>query len=92
MNTFQGYGLTGIMEMWWDGCYYSSVEMEVYRPFRKETQGRWGGVAFNVNDQLECMELHLGMNDKPTESLGARINETAGTGDNIIEVHHTLPD
>ncbi|GAB0209831.1 hypothetical protein GRJ2_003448800 [Grus japonensis] len=66
----QGYDLTGITETWWDGSYDWSVGMEGYRLFRKDRQGRQGGGgAHYVNDQLECMELHLGMDEEPTESL-----------------------
>jgi len=28
-----------------------------------------GGVALHAREQLECMELCLGMNDEPTEIL-----------------------
>jgi len=36
----QGYDLIGIMEMWWDDSYDSSVAMEGYRPFRNDRQVR----------------------------------------------------
>ncbi|GAB0193035.1 hypothetical protein GRJ2_001768800 [Grus japonensis] len=76
----QGYDLIGITEMWWDGSYDWSVGMEGYRLFRKDRQGRQGGgVALYVNDQLQCMELHLGMNEEPTESLWVRIKGRTGT-------------
>ena len=66
----QGYDLIGIMETWWDGSYDWSVGMEGYRLFRKDRQGRQGGgITLYVNDQLECMELCLGMDEEPTESL-----------------------
>ncbi|GAB0179199.1 hypothetical protein GRJ2_000385200 [Grus japonensis] len=58
-----------IMEMWWDSSYDWSVGMEGYRLFRKDEQGRRrGDVALYVNDQLEYIELHLGMDEEPTES------------------------
>ena len=39
--------------------------MEGYRLFRKDRQGRRGeGVALYVNDQLERMELCLGMGEE----------------------------
>jgi len=39
--------------------------MERYGLYRKDRQGIGGeGVALYVNDQLECMELHLGMEKK----------------------------
>ncbi|GAB0207912.1 hypothetical protein GRJ2_003256900 [Grus japonensis] len=66
----QGYDLIGITEMWWDSSYDWSVGMEGYRLFRKDRQGRQGGgVTLYVNDQLECMELHLGMDEELTKSL-----------------------
>ncbi|GAB0204978.1 hypothetical protein GRJ2_002963400 [Grus japonensis] len=89
----QGYDLIGIMEMWWDGSYDWSIGMEGYRLFRKDRQGRQGGgVTLYVSDQLECMELHLGMDEELTESLWVRIKGRAGTGDIIVGVCDSLPD
>ncbi|GAB0203231.1 hypothetical protein GRJ2_002788700 [Grus japonensis] len=69
-----GYDLIGITETWWDSSYDWSVGMEGYRLFRKDGQGRrGGGVTLYVTDQLECMELHLGMDEEPTESFWVRI-------------------
>ena len=52
--------------------------MEGYRLFRKDRQGRGrGAVTFYVDDQLECMELHLGMDEEPTKSLWVRIKGRA---------------
>ncbi|GAB0208424.1 mitochondrial enolase superfamily member 1 [Grus japonensis] len=45
-----------------------------------------------VNDQLECMELHLGMDEEPTESLWVRIKGSAGAGDIIVGVCYRPPD
>jgi len=45
-----------------------------------------------VNDQLECMEIHLGMDEEPTESLWISIKERAGTGDIIVGVCYRPPD
>ncbi|KAK4830740.1 hypothetical protein QYF61_013190 [Mycteria americana] len=67
-------------EMQWDGFYDWSVGMERYRLFKKDRQGRQGGdVALYVNDQLECMELHQGMDKEPTKMLWVRIEGRAGT-------------
>ncbi|PKU42977.1 hypothetical protein llap_6738 [Limosa lapponica baueri] len=66
----KGYDLIDITETWWDGSYDSSVGMEGYRLFTKDRQGRQGGgFALYVNDQLECMELCLGMDEELTEGL-----------------------
>ncbi|GAB0203631.1 hypothetical protein GRJ2_002828700 [Grus japonensis] len=89
----QGYDLIGITETWWDGSYDWSVGMEGYRFFRKDRQGRQGGgVTLYVNDQLECMELHLGMDEELTESLWVRIKGSAGAGDIIARVCYRPPD
>ncbi|GAB0203140.1 hypothetical protein GRJ2_002779600 [Grus japonensis] len=51
-----------------------------------------GGVTLYVNDQLECMELCLGMDEEPTESLWVRIKGSAGTGDIIAGVCYSPPN
>ena len=67
--------------------------MEGYRLFRKDRQGRRGeGVSLYVSDPLECMELHLGMDEELTESLRVRIKGRAGTGDIIVGVCYRPPD
>jgi len=61
--------------------------MEGYRLFKKVRQGRrGGGVALYVNDQLECTEIHLGMDEELTESLWVRIKGRTETGDIIVGV------
>ncbi|GAB0207584.1 hypothetical protein GRJ2_003224100 [Grus japonensis] len=91
--SLQGYDLIGITETWWDSSYDWSVGMEGYRLFRKDRQGRQGGgIALYVNDQLECMELHLGMEEEPTERLWVRIKGRAGAGDIIVGVCYRPPD
>jgi len=65
-----GYDVIGITETWWDSSCDWSIGMGGYRLFRKDRQGRrGGGVDLYAKDQLECMELHLGMDEEPTESL-----------------------
>ncbi|GAB0204837.1 hypothetical protein GRJ2_002949300 [Grus japonensis] len=89
----QGCNLIGITETRWDGSYDWSVGMEGYRLFRKDRQGRQGGgVTCYGNDQLECMEFCLGMDEEPTESLWVRIKGRAGTGDTIVGVCYRPPD
>ncbi|GAB0191017.1 mitochondrial enolase superfamily member 1 [Grus japonensis] len=79
--------------MWWDGSYDWSLGMEGYRLFRKDRQGRQGGsVTLYINDQLECMELHLGMDKEPTKSLWVRIKGSTGAGDIIAGVCYRPPD
>lgn len=50
-----------------------------YQLFRKDRPGRRGqDVTLYVNDQLDCKELCLGMNEEYTESLWVRPKGTAG--------------
>ncbi|KAK4817029.1 hypothetical protein QYF61_026035 [Mycteria americana] len=87
----EGHDLIGITEMRLDGSYDWSVGMEGYRLFWKGRQGRQR-VALYVNDHLECVELHLGMDQETTKSLWVRIKERAGTGDIIVGVCHSPLD
>jgi len=88
-----GYGMIGIMEMGWDSSYDWSIGMGEYRLFRKDRQGRrGGGVALYVKDQLECMELRLGMDEEPTESLWVKIKGRTGTGNITVGVCYRPPD
>ncbi|PKU37033.1 dtw domain-containing protein 2 [Limosa lapponica baueri] len=50
------------------------------------------GVALYVNDQLECMELHLGMDEEPTENLWVRIKGSTGAGNVTVGVCYRPPD
>ena len=83
----QDYDIISITETWWDSSCYWSIGMGRYRLFRKNRQERrGGGVALYVKNQLECMELCLGMDEEPTESLRVKIKGRAGTGDITVGV------
>ncbi|GAB0205343.1 hypothetical protein GRJ2_002999900 [Grus japonensis] len=49
-------------------------------------------VALYVNDQLESMELCLGMDEEPHDNLWVRIKGRAGSGYIIVEVCYRPPD
>lgn len=60
--------------------------MDACRLFRKDSQRGLGGgftLYINVGEQLECMELHLGMDEELAESLWVRTEGRAGTGDTV---------
>ncbi|PKU47352.1 dtw domain-containing protein 2 [Limosa lapponica baueri] len=91
--SLQSYDVIGITEMWWDGFYDWSGGMEGYRLLRKDRQGRCGrGVILYVDDQLKCMELHLGMHEELNENSWVRIKGRAEIGDVIVAVCYRLPD
>ena len=55
--------------------------------------GRGGGrVALHVREQLKCMELCLGVQRQPMESLWVRTKERKGKADAIVGVCYRLPD
>lgn len=69
------------------------VEWKEYSFFRKHSEDRWGeGVAVCVNDQLECIELHLEMDEELTENFWISINGRARIADIMVEVCHSSPD
>ncbi|PKU42006.1 hypothetical protein llap_7684 [Limosa lapponica baueri] len=76
-----------------DGSYDWSIGMGGYRLFRKDRQGRRGdGVALYVTEQLECMELHLRMDEEPTESFYGSGFKGEQTGDIIVGICYRPPD
>ena len=87
MCTSTGYDVIGITGMWWDGSYDWSRGLDGYRLLRKDKQGRRGGsVALYVNDQLESLELDLGMTEELTESLWVKVKGKAGEGDIMVGI------
>lgn len=44
------------------------------------------------NDQLECMELHLGTDEELTETLWVMTKGREGTGDITVGVWYRPPD
>lgn len=74
----QGCVLTGITETWWDDDSDWNVGVEGFR--------------LCVNDQLECMELCLGMEGELTENLWVRIKGRVGTGDIIAGTFYSPSD
>lgn len=80
LSYLQGYDLTVIMERRWDGSCDWNVRMGGYRIFGKDRQRRCGGGAsLSVSDQLECMDLCLGMDEELTEIFGVRTKGRVGT-------------
>jgi len=66
----QGYDVIGITEMWWDGSHDWNIGMDRFKLFRKDRQWKRGGsAALLINNQLESMELHLGIDEELTDSL-----------------------
>jgi len=60
--------------------------LDGYVPFRKGRPTRQGGgIALYVREQLECMELYLGVHEG-VESLWVRSKGQAHMGDTVVGV------
>ena len=58
-----------------------------------KTDGRRrGSVVLYIKNQLESMELHLGIDEELTESLWVRVKGKAGKGDIVVGVCYGLPN
>jgi len=89
----RSYDIIGIMEAWWDSSHDWTIDVGEYRLFRKDRQGRrGGGVTLYVKDHLECMELHLGLDEEPKVSLFVKTKCRVGTGDITVGVCYRPPD
>lgn len=67
------------------------LEWADYGLFRIDKPGS-PGVAFSVREQLECLELCLGVDERPTETLGMRIKERKDKGDIVEGICYRPPD
>ena len=77
-----GKDLGAITETWWDRSHDRDADADGYVLLRKDRPARQGGgVALYVREQLECIKLHLGVNDDGVESLWVRIKGQANMGD-----------
>ncbi|GAB0209016.1 hypothetical protein GRJ2_003367300 [Grus japonensis] len=66
----QGQDLIAITETWWDSSQDWNAVMDGYVLFRKDRPARrGGGVALYVREQLECIEIHIGVDEEQVESL-----------------------
>lgn len=60
-----GHNLIAIAETWWDSWHDWSAAMEGYVLFRKDRPARrGGGVALDIVEQLECIELCLRVDEE----------------------------
>jgi len=57
--------LVATTERWWDSSHDWNAVMDGYTLFRKDRPTRrGGGVALNVREKLQCIELCLGVDKK----------------------------
>ncbi|GAB0208991.1 hypothetical protein GRJ2_003364800 [Grus japonensis] len=87
----QGQDLIAITETWWDSSNDWNAVMDGYILFRKDRPARQGGgVVLYVREQLECIELRLGVDE--VESLWVRMKGQANMGDTVVGVYYRPPD
>lgn len=67
--------------------------MEGYKLFRKDRKRRQErGVVLYVREQLECMELCVGIEEELMENLCVRIKERTDKEEHIVRVYYRPPD
>ena len=89
----RGHDLTAITETWWHRSHDCNAVMDGYVLVRKDRPARrGGGVALYVREQLEYIELCLGVDEEPVESLWVRIKGQAHMGDTVVGVYYRPPD
>ncbi|GAB0209149.1 rapamycin-insensitive companion of mTOR-like [Grus japonensis] len=89
----QSHELVAITETWWDSSHDWNAVMDGYVLFRKDRPARrGGGVALYVREQLECIDLRLGVDEERMESLWVRTEGQANMGDTVVGVYYRPPD
>ncbi|GAB0187639.1 mitochondrial enolase superfamily member 1 [Grus japonensis] len=89
----QGHDLIAITETWWDSSHDWNAVMDGYVLFRKDRPARQGGgVALYVREQLESIDLCLGVDEEQVESLWVRIKGQANMGDTVVGVYYVPLD
>lgn len=74
-----------------DNLHTWSAVMDGFKPFRKGGVGRWDGELHFSWVQLECRELHLGMNSESAENLWVRISRQTNMGSIVVGVCYRPP-
>lgn len=69
----------GITEMWGDGSCDGGLEWKDPSSLGRTGRDTRRGDTLYINDQSECMELHLGMEEELTENSWIRVKGRAGT-------------
>jgi len=89
----QGHDLIAITETWWDSSRGWHAVTDGYTLFRKERPTRRGsGVALYVREQLESIELSLGVDEERIERLWVRNKGQPHMGDITVGVNYRPPD
>ncbi|XP_021237137.1 uncharacterized protein LOC110390225, partial [Numida meleagris] len=87
------YDLIAIMETWWDKSHDWNTLIEGYRIFRRDRQGRRGGVvAICVRKWTDCKELCLSNSHDQVESLWVKIKDRSSKGHLVVGVWYRPPD
>ena len=65
----QGHDLIAITETWWDSSHDWNAVTDGYVLFRNDRPARrGGGAALYGREQLECVELCIGVDEERVES------------------------
>ncbi|GAB0184095.1 hypothetical protein GRJ2_000874800 [Grus japonensis] len=88
---WENYDIVAITEAWCDDSCNWTAAMDGYKLFRRDRQGRRGGVvALYVRECFECLELNDG--DNRVECLWVRIRGKANKADIMVGVCYRPPN
>jgi len=85
----QGHDLSAITETRWDISHDCNAVIDGYALFRKDRPARrGGGVALYVREQLEYIDLCLGVDEERVKSLWVRIKGQTNMCDTVVGVYY----
>lgn len=89
----QGCDLIGITDTWWI-AYMTGVLPWMDNSFLGRTgwDSEEGKNALDVREQWKCMELCLGKDDEPDESIRFKIAGGTNWGGTVVGICYRLPD
>lgn len=89
----ESFDLIAAMEVRWDNLCDWNIVMKGYMLLRKDRPGKHnGGVVLYGRQQLECIELCLGVDDESVQSSSVRITGQTSKGDAVRSVCYRPPD
>ncbi|PKU31519.1 rna-directed dna polymerase from mobile element jockey- hypothetical protein [Limosa lapponica baueri] len=89
----ESYDIIGITETCWDNSHNWRIMTDGYRLYRKDSQGRKGGlVVLYVKENLECIEVNYSKCGRPIECLWVKIRGVAFRGNLTLVICYLPPN
>ena len=87
------YDLITVIYMWWDESHNWTTEIEDYKLFRRDRQGRRSrGVALYIREWKDCKGMPLRNSHGQAESLWVKVNDQNNKGHLVVGAYYRLSD